>query len=276
MAAPVSWSEARATLKAMRETQERAPAKVLRTVAPLLKSPSGLGDEAWVVYEQTCIAALDCGRPDIFKQCYKALEERFGTESVRVGILLGQQLEAEQKWDAAEAKYEELLKIEPTSAAVRKRAVAVAAAKGDIPLALKKMNAYLDKFPADPEAWTECAALSLKDSRFEGAKFCYEELILTNPYNHLFHQRYAEVLYTMGGNANLALCRKHYAQAVNLNPKNTRALYGLLMVAKKLSLTGDKEAGLLAARAQTLLTEVYKGQPNEDVLSGLFSQLSAK
>jgi tetratricopeptide (TPR) repeat protein len=63
----------------------------------------------------------------------------------------------------------------------------------DTPGAIKKLTEYLDKFAADAEGWTELGSLYLKDSRFECAKFCYEELILTNPYNHLFHQRYAEV-----------------------------------------------------------------------------------
>eukprot|EP00037_Helgoeca_nana_P009839 m.86324 g.86324 ORF g.86324 m.86324 type:complete len:277 (-) comp19839_c0_seq1:42-872(-) len=272
----VSWSEARETLKTMRETRERSPAKVLRLAKPLLASPSSLGDEAFVVYEQVCVAALDCNQPKIFTQCYEPLEKRFGKESVRVGLLDGQRLEAEGKFDEAAAKYAALLKVEPTSAATHKRSVSIAAAKGDIPLAIKKMNDYLDKFAADPEAWTEMASLTLKDSRFESAKFCFEELILTNPYNHLFHQRYAEVLYTMGGNGNLALCRKHFAQAVNLNPTSTRALYGLLLVAKKLSLSGDKEAAELAARAQTLLTELYKGKPNAPMLDSLIAQLNTE
>lgn len=194
-----------------------------------------------MVYEQVCVAALDCNQPTIFtvsvlacspnsaveashhfyccvfslevlkltprphpttlntnlpllpQQCYEPLEKRFGKESVRVGLLDGQRLEAEGKFDEAAAKYAALLKVEPTSAATHKRSVSIAAAKGDIPLAIKKMNDYLDKFAADPEAWTEMASLTLKDSRFESAKFCFEELILTNPYNHLFHQRYAEV-----------------------------------------------------------------------------------
>lgn len=112
---------------------------------------------------------------------------------MRVGLLDGQRLEAEGKYDEAQAKYDELLKAEPTAPTPRKRAVAIAVAKGDFETALKKLNAYLDKFPADPEGWTEMASLSLKMSRFESAKFSYEELILTNPYNHLFHQRLAEV-----------------------------------------------------------------------------------
>ena len=49
----------------------------------------------------------------------------------------------------------------------------------------------------------------------------------------MLHPTIAEqVLYTLGGNSNLALSRKHFTQAVNLNPKSTRALYGLLMVSR--------------------------------------------
>mmetsp|Transcript_66 Transcript_66/g.129 ORF Transcript_66/g.129 Transcript_66/m.129 type:complete len:279 (-) Transcript_66:14-850(-) len=272
----VSWSEARAALKNMRDTQERAPATAARLAEQVLSSPGSLGDEVWAIHEQACIAALDCNRPDVFERSHRALVERFGTESVRVGLLTGKHQEASGKFDEAKATYDALLKIEPTSAALQKRAVAIAAAKGNIPDAIKVMNGYLDKFPADPEAWTEMAALCLKDSRFESAKFCYEELILGNPYNHLFHQRLAEVLYTIGGKANLALCRKHFAQAVNLNPKNTRALYGLLLVAKKLSLSGDKEAAQLAVRAQTLLTELHSGKPAEKMIAAFLSTLGGK
>eukprot|EP00041_Stephanoeca_diplocostata_P007940 m.113883 g.113883 ORF g.113883 m.113883 type:complete len:55 (+) comp17106_c0_seq4:752-916(+) len=45
----------------------------------------------------------------------------------------------------------------------------------------------------DAEAWTELASLYLKENRFDKAQFCYEELIILNPYNHNVHERYAEV-----------------------------------------------------------------------------------
>jgi hypothetical protein len=47
-------------------------------------------------------------------------------------------------------------------------------------------------------------------------------------------------------------------------------------VAKKLSLSGDKEAAELAARAQTLLTELYKGKPNAPMLDSLIAQLNTE
>ena len=76
----------------------------------------------------------------------------------------------------------------------------------------------------DFEAWMELASLYLQENQFVGAQFCFEELILSNPYNNVFHQRYAEILFTIGGSDNLELAQKHFAQAVKLNPKSVRSL----------------------------------------------------
>lgn len=46
---------------------------------------------------------------------------------------------------------------------------------------------------SDFEAWSELADLYLVDGDYNHAGFCMEELILSNPSNHLYHQRYAEV-----------------------------------------------------------------------------------
>jgi hypothetical protein len=59
------------------------------------------------------------------QRCHKLLEDKFGKESVRVALLEGQRLESERKWDEADALYKALLKEEPTSAKVMKRAAAV-------------------------------------------------------------------------------------------------------------------------------------------------------
>ncbi|KAF6029582.1 EMC2 [Bugula neritina] len=44
----------------------------------------------------------------------------------------------------------------------------------------------------DFEGWMELSELYLSQADYEKAAFCVEELILNNPNNHLFHQRYAE------------------------------------------------------------------------------------
>ena len=46
---------------------------------------------------------------------------------------------------------------------------------------------------SDFDAWMELCDLYLQLQDYEKASFCMEELIMSNPHNHLFHQRYAEV-----------------------------------------------------------------------------------
>ena len=46
---------------------------------------------------------------------------------------------------------------------------------------------------SDYEAWLELSDLYLQEQDYGRAAFCLEELLLSNPHNHLYHQRYAEV-----------------------------------------------------------------------------------
>jgi hypothetical protein len=48
-------------------------------------------------------------------------------------------------------------------------------------------------FQADQEAWLELCDAYLNEMEFAKAAFCLEELILMNPHNHVYHQRYADV-----------------------------------------------------------------------------------
>lgn len=82
----------------------------------------------------------------------------------------------------------------------------------------------------DLEAWQELSELYINEFDYTKAAFCVEELILHNPHNHLLHQRYADIKYSQGGSENLDIARIYYCQALKLNPKNMRALYGLYLV----------------------------------------------
>lgn len=53
------------------------------------------------------------------------------------------------------------------------------------------------RFMSDQEAWHELCNLYMAEGEFAKAAFCMEELLLHNPHNHLYHQRLAEVRYTM-------------------------------------------------------------------------------
>lgn len=86
---------------------------------------------------------------------------------------------------------------------------------------------------ADSEAWQELSELYLAEQDFAKAAFCFEELLLHNPHNHLLYQRYAEIKYTQGGYENVEVARANYCQALQLNPNNLRALFGVYLVSKE-------------------------------------------
>lgn len=46
---------------------------------------------------------------------------------------------------------------------------------------------------SDSEAWLELCDIYLQEHEYDKAAFCMEELLLCKPYNHLIHQKYAEV-----------------------------------------------------------------------------------
>lgn len=82
----------------------------------------------------------------------------------------------------------------------------------------------------DTEAWQELCDLYINEQDFAKAAFCIEELMLHQPQNHLYHQRYADIKYTQGGYDNMELAKAYYCQALKLCPNNMRALYGLFLV----------------------------------------------
>ena len=82
----------------------------------------------------------------------------------------------------------------------------------------------------DAESWMELCELYIAEQEFAKAAFCCEELILQNPNNHIYFQRYAEIRFTQGGFENMEMAKTYYAKAVTLNSSNMRALYGLLLV----------------------------------------------
>jgi hypothetical protein len=47
------------------------------------------------------------------------------------------------------------------------------------------------------------------------------------------HVNCFQIKYTQGGTDNMDMARSYFAQAVKLNPTNTRALFGLLLVSTK-------------------------------------------
>ena len=89
--------------------------------------------------------------------------------------------------------YDEILEKDAMCSDVWKRKVAVYKARKDTGAALKELNEYLKVFVCDSESWLELSELYISNQCFGDAAYCLEEVLLSNPHNHLYHQRYAEV-----------------------------------------------------------------------------------
>ncbi|XP_074997372.1 ER membrane protein complex subunit 2 isoform X2 [Calonectris borealis] len=195
---------------------------------------SKLGDDIWIIYEQVMIAALDCSRDDLALFCLQELRRQF-PGSHRVKRLTGMRFEAMERYDDAIQLYDRILQEDSTNTAARKRKIAIRKAQGKNLEAIRELNEYLEQFVGDQEAWHELAELYINEHDYAKAAFCLEELMMTNPHNHLYCQQYAEVKYTQGGLENLELSRKYFAQALKLNNRNMRALFGLYMSASHIA-----------------------------------------
>lgn len=248
----------------------------------ILEHGNKLGDELWTIYEQVFLASIDCRKMDLATMCLRELKTQF-PKSIRVEKLNAMRLEAFEKYEEAEQIYNKILEAEPANAVVRKRLVAILKAQNRVGEAIKELNEYLKKFMSDQEAWTELAELYISQQDHKKAKFCMEELILMNPHNHLFHQRYAEILYTLGGNENMEKARKYFAQALKLDNNNMRALFGFFLASAHLAnsskdIKTKKENSKFATWAATQVNERYQSvsqAQEEDNLSELENMLES-
>lgn len=55
---------------------------------------------------------------------------------------------------------------------------------------------YLDVYYTDADAWAELAELYTTISQFEKAAYCWSEVVLLQPHDHVSHASYADALYS--------------------------------------------------------------------------------
>ncbi|XP_052145511.1 uncharacterized protein LOC127764643 [Oryza glaberrima] len=258
-----------------RRLRARRPEPVLRLGLALLNDSSArsrLASEQWTLYEQVAVAAMDCQRLDVAKDCIGVLSKQF-PGSMRVGRLEALLFEAKGEWTDAERAYALILENNPFDQIVHKRKIAIAKAQGDMALAVEYLNKYLELFMADHDAWRELAETYVALQMYKQAAFCYEELILAQPTVPLYHLAYAEVLYTMGGLENLQTARKYYASTIQLTGgKNTRALFGVCLCSSAINqLTKgrnkeEESSELQSLAAEALLKDYKQRAPSKEAL----------
>uniref|UniRef100_A0AAR2JM81 ER membrane protein complex subunit 2 n=1 Tax=Pygocentrus nattereri TaxID=42514 RepID=A0AAR2JM81_PYGNA len=260
----VTWEEMRDKLRKWREENYRNSEQIVDVGEELINEhASKLGDDIWIIYEQVMIAALDCSRDDLAWSCLQELKRQF-PDSHRVKRLAGMRLEALERYDDANKLYDSILQDDPTNTAARKRKISILRAQGKSSEAIRELNEYLEQCVCVTYLFRYVLFLSSALSSYAKAAFCLEELMMTNPHNHLYCEQYAEVKYTQGGLENLELARKYFAQALKLNNRNMRALFGLYMSAShiagspKVSAKVKKDNVKYAAWAASQINRAYQ------------------
>jgi tetratricopeptide (TPR) repeat protein len=239
-----------------------------------------LGDEKWPVIEQVFLSAMDLHDSALIKECITQLDAQFPGSSRVKRLKTMARMEVRERYDDALKVYDEMIKADESNSILYKRKIAILISQKKIGEAIKELVEYLKKFMNDQEGWLELADLYIQEQEYTKAAFCMEELILVNPHNHLYHERYAEIQYTINTGESLELARSYYAQALKLNPTNMRALFGIYLTANNLSTQPKatsqkkKENQRLAAWALAQINKSYSEQDNADMVGSLDSLMS--
>ena len=122
-----------------------------------------------------------------------------------------------------------MLEKNPANMIAMKRLVCVHKAQGKVPEAIAELTKILETFQTDPECWKELVTLYMSQGDMAQAVYCQEEVVMCDPRNYQAHNRYADLLYTSGGQSNIRSARRQYAQSLELNPRNMRAAYGICL-----------------------------------------------
>lgn len=186
--------------------------------------------------EQICIAALDLHNHELAEQCLAQIKDHdVSKDSVRYRRLLGRCLEAAEDYEGALLVYEDLLKDNPCNLVALQRKYCVLRVQQKEPpqVVLAALNEYIGQQMADVTGWYEMSKLRMSLADYKGAAYALEQVILGSPLDGNIHCELAEVYATMGGIENTSLARKHMAQALELDPTNIRAQFGLVSIANQ-------------------------------------------
>jgi tetratricopeptide (TPR) repeat protein len=243
----------------------------------LLDIPKCFGNKVWLIYEYVYIAAIDCNHQRLIKICWEELNKKFSNSS-RVLILKGFKFEMFGEYEEAIQLYDQVLKDDESNERALKRKIAIYKAQGNNCKAVEGLVEYLDTYQTDYEAWLQLAQLYIQQLRFDFAAFCLEEVIAGAPYYDGYFVYYGEILYaqtrtneyTGKAEEKLILAKKYFLKALEMNPSNLRALYGVLMVVANLNSLGICTEGMQDF-VKHKFSAVYQKSELLPYLSGLLS-----
>ncbi|KAF6257393.1 hypothetical protein COO60DRAFT_1234897 [Scenedesmus sp. NREL 46B-D3] len=223
-------------LKTSREARIRNPEEVANYGSVVLQHyrKQLAEEELWLLHEQVGVALLECGALQQALPLVKAVLMKFPV-SIRARRLQGMYYQAVGKPAQAQQLYEEILQDQPHDATIPKQLVVLHREAGQLTEAINVLVTYLQHYSNDREAWEELADCYLEAGMYRQAGFALEEVLSMGVLAPLTLIKYADVLSSTGGAAQLRTARAYYAKALQVSGgRSARALYGLVAVANHL------------------------------------------
>jgi tetratricopeptide (TPR) repeat protein len=185
--------------------------------------------ERYNILEQLLVAYLDVGKVEKAVSLLSQLETQF--RGSRMEILRARILEVQGNYEAAMAVYTKQLEIDPTHMGLSRRRAMAHVAKGDRTKAIEYLVQHVDTFAQDVDAWISLAKLYCQHGFYKQAVFCYEELMLLKPKDHVSMLHYAELVYGLG---QWETALQYYCSVVEIVPDCLMAWYGIHLTTRSL------------------------------------------
>ncbi|CAD7926735.1 unnamed protein product [Amoebophrya sp. A120] len=253
-----SWEDSKAILEYLRVNRVFQPdVAVVHGSRLLAKSPGKLGDDIWAVYEQVCFASMHLGMLAWSSYCVEKLTDKF-PDSKRVKRIYALFREATGDYADALTLYKEILQEAPESTFARRRIIAMKRAQGRTIEAIEAANKHLETFQMDKEVWHELTELYIQEGQLTKAAYTLEDVLLQDPRNMYTVLSYAELIFSIGQDYDLA--RKYFCLACEIDETSTRALWGLFWCNQQLHKKDQGSDKMLQLQTMTVqrLRNVYK------------------
>lgn len=228
----------------------------------------GAALETLAALEQLCIASLDLNDHDTAQLALDRLVDAgVSRDSARFRRLLALCLHAARDVEGAQRIYQDLLQENPSNlTALQGKYLLHKGQVGHEQEAAQALNDVLQQDPSHLATWFELAQLKMRMGDYKAAAFSLEEILIHTPTDPFIHTLLAECYTTVTGEPHLlSLARKHFCQALELNPEYRRAQWGLLLAANRSAATLTKDehdvqvAQALQHHSAEALQTTYRG-----------------
>jgi len=133
--------------------------------------------------------------------------------------------EAIGEFDEAVRLYKDILTESPESTFARRRIITIKRQQGRTQEAIDGALKHLETFQMDREMWHELTEMYMLEGQLSRAAYCLEDVLLQDPRNMYTVLSYAELVFSVGQDFDLA--RKYFCLACEIDDTNLRALWGL-------------------------------------------------